>query len=174
MEEGRLLAASCSDRGGGGVLELIHVGGTLASTILCRHGGEISTSGMEVLHRFRRGCSKPLCYKVIRSPWLGGGPRLRIIAGRGLMSNKSLFLGGVEDAGEKWRRFLGTTWHVLFCSRVLCVKKERPYLQIVGFLGRDLLGHFYNLYLSLFYNRKIGVSLYPTPLFKKKLTHLFS
>jgi hypothetical protein len=83
MEEGRLLAASYSDRGGGGVLELIHVGGTLASMILCRHGGEISTSGMEALHRFYRGCSKPLCYEVIRSPWLGGGPPLRIIAERG-------------------------------------------------------------------------------------------
>jgi hypothetical protein len=63
--------------------ELIHDRGKLASTILCRQGGAISTSSEEALISFRYGCSKSLGHEVMRSPWLRDGPWLRIVAGKG-------------------------------------------------------------------------------------------
>jgi hypothetical protein len=47
--------------------ELIHDRGKLASTILCRQGGAISTSSVEALIRFRCGCSKSLSHEVMHS-----------------------------------------------------------------------------------------------------------
>jgi hypothetical protein len=72
--KGVMAATSCSVGGGGVVIELIYAGGILASTILCRHGGVLATSGEEALLRSRGGCSKRLSGEVICSPSLGGGP----------------------------------------------------------------------------------------------------
>jgi hypothetical protein len=52
MERGWLPATFCSDGVDWGVnvkTELIYVGGSLASAIFCRHGGELSTSYAKAL-----------------------------------------------------------------------------------------------------------------------------
>jgi hypothetical protein len=46
----------------------------------------------------RRGCSKLLSCEVIRSPQDSGGPRQRILVGRGLLSSWPLLL-----SGDAWR-----------------------------------------------------------------------
>jgi hypothetical protein len=94
LEKGWLLAAACRDRGDGGVLELIHVGGTIASTIFCRQGGGFSTSREEALIRSSGGCSRPPIREVISSPRVEGGPLLLIVAGKELPSSRLRFLGG--------------------------------------------------------------------------------
>jgi hypothetical protein len=50
-------ATFCNNRGDGGVQELIHDGGKLASTIFSRHGGGVTTSSEEALIRSSSGCS---------------------------------------------------------------------------------------------------------------------
>jgi hypothetical protein len=121
---GGKLLVSCSKGGDGGISELIHDGGLLASTILCRHGGEISTSTTEALHRSSRGCSKPLSHEVTCSSWLGGGPRLRIHAGRGLPSRRPLLLGGdaLRTPAIGGGDAQGRDCILSFSSRVFCVK----------------------------------------------------
>jgi hypothetical protein len=49
--------------------ELIHDGGLFSVAIFCRYGGASSTSSEEALLRSGHGCSSPLLYEVIRSPW---------------------------------------------------------------------------------------------------------
>jgi hypothetical protein len=95
----RLVPATlCSERGGGGINELIYVGGESASMTFCRYGGISATSGEEALLRSRGGCSKLPGGEVICSPQLGGGPRRKIYAGRGPSSIWFLLLGG-----DAWR-----------------------------------------------------------------------
>jgi hypothetical protein len=106
-------------------IELIYDGGKTASEILCRQGGDISTSTEEAFH-LRCGCSKLSGHEVICSPWLGSGPRRQINAGRRLPSNWPLFLGG--DAWRTPTKCGGGT-EGLDCfrsssSRALCVKSE--------------------------------------------------
>jgi hypothetical protein len=140
-ERGSMSVKLCTNRGGGGDLELIHVGGVYASTTLCWQGGRISTSGEEALHRSRRGCLKLSCYEVIRSPWLGSGPWPRIIAARGLPSSRSLFLGGDvwRTPATSGRGAQGLHCKFFICSRVLYVKRRAlsldrrfPRTRIVG------------------------------------------
>jgi hypothetical protein len=66
----------------------------LASAIICRHGGDSTTSGLEALHRFHRGSSTPPCHKVVHLRWLRGGKRHWIFIRRGLSSKVPLILGG--------------------------------------------------------------------------------
>jgi hypothetical protein len=153
MEGGGKTAVHCSGRGGRGISstdELIHADDSSASVILCRQDGEISTSGAEGLHRFRRGCSKPLCYEVIRSPWLRGGPRLWIIARRGLLSSRSLFLGGdaLRTPARSGGGAQGLHCMYFFCFRVLCVKKKGLIFKL--FLRTRLARTFLKLYLPRF------------------------
>jgi hypothetical protein len=121
VEWGETPATSCMIRGGRGDpvrLELIHDRGKLASMILCRQGGAISTSSEEAWIRFRCGCSKSLSHEVMRSPWLRDGPWLRIVAGKGLPSNRLWFLGG-----EAWRTPAksGGGAQGLLCMNLLCL-----------------------------------------------------
>jgi hypothetical protein len=67
MERGLTPAMLCGDGGGGGAIDLNHVGGMLASMIFCRHGGVPATFGEEALLRSRGGCSKRPSGEVIRS-----------------------------------------------------------------------------------------------------------
>jgi hypothetical protein len=78
--------------------ELQEAAGVLAAAIHGRKGGISSTSDEEALNRLRRGCSKPPLCEVIRSPQMGGGPRQRALAGKGLLSSWLWFLGG-----DAWR-----------------------------------------------------------------------
>jgi hypothetical protein len=139
VEGGETPVISCTIRGGRGDpvrLELIHDRGKLASMILCRHGGAISTSSEEAWIRFRYGCSKSLSHEVMRSPWLRDGPWLRIVAGKGLLSNRLWFLGGsLEDADEEWWRCSGTALHEFALSRGAICKKKGPFSRIEDFLG---------------------------------------
>jgi hypothetical protein len=119
---------TCSKGRDGGffqVLELNHDEGIFASAILCRHGGSMSTSSEEALLP-RRGCSKLPSLEVMCSPWLGGGPRRRSNAGRGLPSSWPLFLGG-----DAWRTpaigggdTQGRNRFSFPCCRVFFVKSE--------------------------------------------------
>jgi hypothetical protein len=84
----------CSIRGGGGVPEHINIGGMMAFTTLCQHGGKFLTSGEEALCRPGCGCSEPLERKVIRSPRTRGGLQLLVVAGKELPSKRLWFLGG--------------------------------------------------------------------------------
>jgi hypothetical protein len=63
--------------------ELIHDGSLFSVAIFCRYGGASSTSSVEALLRSGHGCSSPLLYEVIRSPWRRGGPWLQIVLERG-------------------------------------------------------------------------------------------
>jgi hypothetical protein len=121
-------ASTCDDGGVGDIInniELIYDGGKTASTILCWQGGDFSTSTVEAFH-LRCGCSKLSGHEVIRSPWLGSGPRRQINAGRRLPSNWPLFLGG--DACRTPAKCGGGTEGLdcfrSFSSRVLCVKSK--------------------------------------------------
>jgi hypothetical protein len=119
-------ASICRNRGGGGIQELIYVGGELASTIFCRNGSVFPTFGEEALVRSSCGCSKPRSRKVICSPRFGGGSQLLAVTGRGLPSRRLLFLGGIA-----WRTLpsvdgdaRGLICNIFFCSKVFCVKKS--------------------------------------------------
>jgi hypothetical protein len=70
MEKGWLSTASCSDRGGGDVLELIHIGGALASTSYAGMAARFQPPVRRPCIDSVAGCSKPLYYEVIRSPGL--------------------------------------------------------------------------------------------------------
>jgi hypothetical protein len=118
-------ASTCGDGGVGDIIELIYDGGKTASATLCRQGGDIQTSTVEAFH-LRCGCSKLPGHEVMRSPWLGSGPRRQINVGRGLPSSWPLFLGG-----NAWRTpaKCGGGTEGLDCfrsssSRVLCVKSR--------------------------------------------------
>jgi hypothetical protein len=118
-------ASTCGDGGVGDIIELIYDGGKTASATLCRQGGDIQTSTVEAFH-LRCGCSKLPGHEVMRSPWLGSGPRRQINVGRGLPSSWPLFLGG-----NAWRTpaKCGGGTDGLDCfrsssSRVLCVKSR--------------------------------------------------
>jgi hypothetical protein len=126
MERGASLATICSDGGGGGVIKLNYVGHSCLHDFLCRHGGVLATSGEEALLRSRSGRSKRPSGEVIHSTQLGGGPRQKIVIGRGLPSSWSLFLGG--DAWRTPARCGGDArglhcWNILY-PRVLCVKRK--------------------------------------------------
>jgi hypothetical protein len=125
VERGLKLMTCCSNRVGGGALVLIYVGGELASMTLCQHGGGFPTSREGALVRSSCGCSKLLGREVIHSPWFGGGPQLHIIAGRGLPSSRSLFLGGnawrTPASGEEDAQRL--ICKIFFGSRVFCIKR---------------------------------------------------
>jgi hypothetical protein len=110
-------ATLCREGEGGGIIELIYVGGTLASTTFCRQGGVSATSGEEALLQSRGGCSKLPSGEMMRSPQLGGGPRRKIIAGRGLPSSWSLLLGG-----DAWRTpaRCGGGARGLHCKKIIC------------------------------------------------------
>jgi hypothetical protein len=72
---------------------LIHAVGSRATAILRRQDVVFSTSIVEAC-LLRRGCSRLSGHEVMRSPWLGSGPRRLRSVGRGLPSSWSLFLGG--------------------------------------------------------------------------------
>jgi hypothetical protein len=105
--------------------ELTHADGFSAIAIYCRLGGRISTSTMEAWSRSGHGSSRPIHHEVMRSPWRVGGPRLRLVAGRGLPSCRSLFLGGdaLRTPARGGGGALGLDCFVSFSSRVLFVKK---------------------------------------------------
>jgi hypothetical protein len=115
----------CNNRGGGGVQELIHVGGMLASTIFSRHGGGFTTSSEEALLQSSSGCSKPPIRKVTCSPRVEGGPLLQIVVGKGLPSSRLRFLGGfawrTPTSGDGDAR--GLDCNFSFGSRVVCLKR---------------------------------------------------
>jgi hypothetical protein len=74
----------------------------------------------------------------MRSPWLRDGPWLRIVAGKGLPSNRLWFLGGsLEDAGEEWWRCSGTALQEFALSRGAICKKKEPFSRIGDFLGLE-------------------------------------
>jgi hypothetical protein len=166
VERGSMPMMFCSNRGGRGILELIHVGGALASMILCRHGGEISTSGVEALHRFHRGCSKPLCYEAIRFLWLGGGPRLRIFVGRGLPSSRPLLLGG-----DAWRTLTrsGGDAHGLNCFESLC---SRVFLVKSKSTLRTEVDSMLQMYISMHLTKLQLVTCVRAPTLEK-ISHLW-
>jgi hypothetical protein len=96
VERGWLPTMFCSGGGDWGVsltIELIHTGGSMASTILCRQGGDYPTSDAEAL-RTHRGSSTALCHQVVRHRWLGDGQRLQFFVRREPSSNMLSFLGG--------------------------------------------------------------------------------
>jgi hypothetical protein len=154
VEWGETPTTSCTIRGGSGDpvrLELIHDRGKLASTILCRQGSAISNSSEEAWIRFCCGCSKSLSHEVMRSPWLRDGPWLRIIAGKGLLSNRLWFLGG-----EAWRTPTksGGGAQGLLCMNLLCLGVlfvKRKDLSLDRRFPRACVekGLFCNLYLPL-------------------------
>jgi hypothetical protein len=119
------LESICSIRGGGGVQELINVGGMMAFTILCRHGGSFLTSGEEALFRPGCGCSKPLEREVIRSPRTRGGPQLLVVAGKELPSKNLRFLGGfaLRNPANGGGDARGLDCFFFFCPRVFCIKR---------------------------------------------------
>jgi hypothetical protein len=106
--------------------ELKHTVGFFVVVIYCRHGGSVSTSGVEAFTRSGHGSSKPAHHEVICSPWRAGGPWLRLVVGRGLPSCRSLFLGG--DASRTPARggggALGLNCLVSVSSKVLFVKRS--------------------------------------------------
>jgi hypothetical protein len=86
--------------------------------------------------RLRRGCSKLLSCEVIRSPQDGGGPRLRVLVGRGLPISWLSFLGGdtlVLDCFDLvFSRVFSVKCRPLFSnSRFLERVVARGFLQIV-------------------------------------------
>jgi hypothetical protein len=121
-------ASTCGDGGVGdiiNIIELIYDGGKSASAILCRQGGDFSTSTVEALH-LRCGCSKLSGHEVICSPWLESGPQRQISAGRRLPSNWPLFLGGdaLRTPAKCGGGTEGLDCFISFSSRVLCVKSK--------------------------------------------------
>jgi hypothetical protein len=89
------------------------------------------------MDRLRRECSKPLSCKVIRSPRDGGGPRQRVLVGRGLPSSWPLFLGEValRTPAASGRDTLVLDCLHLVLSRVFSVKC-RPLSSNIRFLER--------------------------------------
>jgi hypothetical protein len=85
-----LLCGSLSEGRSQGIV-LIHAFGSRAAAILRRQDGVFSTSIVEAC-LLRRGCSRLSGHEVMRSPWLGSGPRRLMSVGRGLPSSWSLFL----------------------------------------------------------------------------------
>jgi hypothetical protein len=70
-------------RWSGACFELIIADAFYASVILCRQGGNYSTSMLEALARHCRGCSSSPRGEMIRSPLRGKGPRWMSVVGRG-------------------------------------------------------------------------------------------
>jgi hypothetical protein len=92
-DEGCLALQLCW-RGPGTFFELIIADAFIASLILCRQGGNSSTSMLEACSRHCRGCSNSLRGEVICSPHRREGPWWMSVVGRGLPSSWSLLLGG--------------------------------------------------------------------------------
>jgi hypothetical protein len=97
----------------------------------------------------RRGCSKPLSCEVICSPQDGGGPRQRILVGRGLPSSWPLLLGGdawgapaIGGGGTQ-----GPDRVSSFCLRVLIVISGGPFFKLWFLCAIDAIGPPCKLYL---------------------------
>jgi hypothetical protein len=116
---------------------LQQVVGVLATAIHGRMGGTSSTSVLEALNQPCRGCSKSPYCEVIRSPQLGGGPRRRALAGKGLLSSWLWFLGG-----DAWRMppMSGRDTGVLDCVDLISCRvfyvNCRPLSSNIRFLER--------------------------------------
>jgi hypothetical protein len=116
--------------------ELNHAGGFCAPVIFSRNGGTSLTSDEEAL-RTHCWSSMPLRGQVVRPRQLSGSQRMQFIAGRGPSSAPPLLLGDFASrtptSGSRDSQGLDC-----FPSLVLgCfLQFERPYLQMVGFLGR--------------------------------------
>ncbi|XP_047085458.1 uncharacterized protein LOC124696841 [Lolium rigidum] len=102
-------------------------GGLLASAILGRKGGLLSTTSRWEAH-LRPGCwsSALRLPQVVRPRWIRGGQRRRICAGKGRSSILVLFLGG-----DAWRTpasggggIQGLDCFSSFCSQVFYVKRQ--------------------------------------------------
>jgi hypothetical protein len=123
--------------------EINQAAGDLAVAIQGREDDNSTTSDEEAMARLRRGCSNLLSCEVICSPQDGGGPRLRVLVGRGLPSSWPLFLGGDAlrtpatcDGGTR-----GLNCFFIFSSRVFYVNKQAlsSNIRFLASVVRDLL-----------------------------------
>jgi hypothetical protein len=105
-----------------------------AVAILCRHGGEYSTSSAEALRASRRSSTTP-CYQVVHPRWLRDGRRLQLITGREPASIQFLFLGGnaSRTPASGGSDPQGPDCLELDCIRVFFVK-WKPFSSNVRFL----------------------------------------
>jgi hypothetical protein len=109
----------------GTFFELITADAFIASVILCRQGGNSSTSMLEAFSRHCRGCSNSFRGEVIRSPHRSEGPRWMSVIGSRLPSSWPLLLGGdasrtPANGGEDAQ---GPDCFSSLCSRVFFVKE---------------------------------------------------
>jgi hypothetical protein len=111
----------CGNGGVGGILrdlELIHDRDNMACAILCRQGGDISTSIEEARHP-RCGSSAAPLHQVVRPRWIGDDLRRRIFAEREPASTLLSFLGG-----NAWRTPTsnGGDTQGLDCFNFICLR----------------------------------------------------
>jgi hypothetical protein len=132
----------------GALFELIIVDAFFASVILCRQGGNCSTSMMEALARHCRGCSNSPRGEVIRSPLWREGPRWMSVVGRGLPSSWPLLLGGdaSRTSAKGGEDAQGHVCFISFCPRVFSVKERALFVGWASPGAALLQGRFCKLY----------------------------
>jgi hypothetical protein len=135
-------------RWSGTFFKLIIADAFIVSVILCRQGGNRSTSMWEAFSRHCRGCLNSLRDEVILSPHRSEGPWWMSVIGRGLPSSWPLLLGGdaLRTPANGGEGAQGPDCFSSLCSRVFYVKEIALSVGWAFSRAALLQGCFYNLY----------------------------